>query len=386
MLSMPDSLSAADYRLARPLWAEVSLSAIGHNLSEVKRLVGPAVKIIASVKGDAYGLGIVPVGRHLEKLGVNALATANFDDAVAVRKSGVRIPIVMFAGNLPSGLGALLDYDLTPTVCDLDTAKIVSKLATRRVNVHVKVDAGLGRLGVKLRDARSFIRAIAQLPGINVQGVYTHIPFSNDVGEAWSRRRLVAFTELIDQIQSVDGLRLDYAQACASPSIACEFPDTLNTITPGELLYGIRPVQRQLLGWPFKSALKSVKASLTHIAHHQPGDDLVISGQYTLRSAMRTGVILFGRDNGFRTPAVPDAYVLCRGKRCAIVGVSAEYTVIDLANAENARIGDEVTVIGRDGDESIGLEEMGEYLGVGALYVGMSLHRIPINYLENDVA
>jgi alanine racemase len=215
--------------------------------------------------------------------------------------------------------------------------------------------------------------------------VYTHLPFSNEESEAWARRRQRAFIELIEQIQSIDGLRLDYTQASASAAVACEIPDTLSAVTPGELLYGIRPVQRQLRSWQFKSALKSIKASIIHIAHHSLGDDLVISGLYTLRNAMRTGVILFGRDNGFRTPAVPNAYVLCRGKRCAIIGVSAEYTVIDLENIENARIGDDVTILGDDGEESISLDQMGKYLGVGGLYVGMSLRRIPLQYLEQEV-
>jgi alanine racemase len=233
---MSNSVSAEDYHLARPLWAEVDLGAVTGNLSEVRRLVGRPVKVIASVKADAYGLGVTVVGRHLEKLGVSALATANFDDAVALRKNGVEIPILMFASNLPGGVKTLLKYELTPTVCDLETAQVLSEIATRRVNVHVKVDAGLGRLGVKLHDARNFIRSIAQLPRINLEGVYTHIPFNDEVGERWSRRRLAAFIDLIEKLQSVDGLRLDYTEACASAAIACEFPDTLSAIGPGQLL------------------------------------------------------------------------------------------------------------------------------------------------------
>lgn len=380
---MPATASAKDYRLARPIWGEVNLRAITKNLLELRRVVGRPVKVIASVKADAYGLGVIPVGRHLEKIGVNALATANFDDAVALRESGVEIPIIMFASNLPGGVGALLQYKLTPTLCDLETARLVSEGATRTVNVHVKVDAGLGRLGVKLRDARDFIRSIVQLPRIRLEGVYTHIPFGDEAGEIWARRRLTAFIELVKQIQSVDGLQPDYAQACASSAIACGFPDALNTVAPGQLLYGIRPVQRQQLqDWKFTPALTSIKARLFHIAQHGIADDLAPRGQYTLPRATRTGVILFGVDNGFRTPAPPGAYLLCRGKRCAVVAVSAEYTVIDLTGADGARVGDEVTIIGRDCDEYIGLEGVAEYLGVPTLYAGMNLRRIPMRYTE----
>lgn len=379
---MSDSISAEDYRLARPIWAEVDLAAITKNLFEVRRLAGRPIKVIASIKADAYGLGVTVVGRHLEKVGVNALATANFDDALALRKSGVKVPIIMFASNLPRGIESLLKYELTPTVCDLETAQQLSQVATRRVNVQVKVDAGLGRLGVKLRDARKVIQRIVQLPRINLEGVYTHIPFSDEVGEAWARRRLAAFIELIEQLQSVDGLQLDYTQACASSAITCGFPDTLNAVAPGQLLYGICPVQKQQLNdWRFNPALTSVKARLFHLAQHEVADDLL----YKLPSAERTGVILFGVDNGFRMPTAPGAYMLCRGKRCAVVGVSAEYTVIDLTNADEACVGDEVTIIGRDGDEQISLERVAEYLGVAPLYAAMSLHRIPINYIQSNV-
>jgi alanine racemase len=384
---MADDLSPQELGLARPIWAEVDLEAISRNLSEIKRLTGRPVKIIASVKGDAYGLGVTAVGRHLEKLGVNALATANFEDAVALRRSGVEIPIIMFASNLPGGAATLLKYKLTPSVCDLQTAQILSATARRRVNIHVKVDAGFGRLGVKLRDARKFIQDVVQLPNINLEGVYTHIPFSDEIGETWSRRRLAAFIDLIEQLRSVDGLQLDYTQACASAAIACGFPDTLNAVAPGQLLYGIRPVQqKRVRDWRFSPALTSIKARVFHLAQHEVADDLLAAqGECTLPIATRTGVILFGVDNGFRMPAVPGAYMLCRGKRCAVVGVSAEYTVIDLTTTNGVCVGDEVTIIGRDGEECITLEHVAEYLGLAPLYAGMSLHRIPMRYRESNL-
>ncbi len=382
---MPDGISAEDYRLARPILAEISLAAITENLKEIRRLVGRPVKVIATIKADAYGHGAVAIGRHLEKLGVNGLATANLDDAVALRERGVKIPIVLFASNLPAGVKTLLQYDLTPSVYDLETAKTLSAVATRTVNVHVKVDDGLGRLGVKVPDARRFIGSIRQLPNINVEGVYTHIAFSNEAGKEWSRRRLVAFIDLIGKLEQEDGLRLDFAQASASSTITCEFPDTLNTIAPGHLLFGLCPVQKQLARtWKFKHALKSLKGRLIHTVQHSPGEDLAISGQYALQNAMRTGVILFGLDNGFRMPTLKGAYMLCRGKRCSIVSVTAEYTVIDLAGVDEARVGDEVTIIGRDGAEAISLDQVGEYLGIGATLASLDLRRIPVQYLDND--
>jgi alanine racemase len=378
---MPDGISAADYSFVRPIWAEVSLEAITRNLEEVRRLVGRPVKVIATIKGNAYGHGAVAIGQHLEKLGVDGLATANFDDAVALRKHGVKIPILLFASNLPGGVQSLLQYNLTPSVYDLETAKALSAVATRMVNVHVKVDAGLGRLGVTLGDAREFIQAIRQLPNVRVEGVYSHIAFSDKAGAEWSRRRLKAFLNLIKTLELEDGMRIDYAQVSASSAIACGFPDTLNTIAPGHLLFGFCPVERELVStWNFKHALIALKGRLIHIAQHRAGDDLAISGQYALPNAMRTGVILLGLDNGFRMPTTNGAYMLCHGKRCSIVSVTMEYTVVDLTHVEEARVGDEVTVIGRDGAEAISLDEVGAYLGLDAMRASLDLRRMPVLY------
>ena len=370
------------YGRARPVWAEVHLDAIGANLDEIRRRVGRPARIIATVKADAYGHGIVPVGRYLERIGVDALATANLDDAVALREHGVRLPILMFASNLPEGVGTLLAYGLTPTVYDIATARGISEIATGPVNVHVKVDAGLGRLGVKLRHARELILQVARLPHLTVEGVYTHIAFSDDVGEAWSRRRLAAFTDLISELQSRDGLTIRYAEASASSVIACGFPDSLNTVAPGHLLFGLCPVgpgQADMTG--FTPALQRVAARLIHVVDHEAGDDIAVSGHYGLSSGARTGVILCGLDNGLRMPVADGGDMLCHGRRCPIVSVTAEYTVIDLSGVEDPRIGDTVTLIGTDGPETITLEQVARYLGVGSpARLLVDLRRIPMRY------
>jgi alanine racemase len=373
-------VSSAEYRLARPVWSEISLDAITANLREIKRLAGRPVKVIATVKAGAYGHGIVPVGLHLERLGVQGLATANLDDALALRRAGARLPIILFASNLPEGVGPLLGNDITPTIQDLSTASAISAVATRVVNVHVKVDAGLGRLGVKLSEARTLIRALTQLSNIRVEGVYTHLPFSDEAGALWSRRRLDAFTSLIEQLQRDDGLVIDYAQAAASSMLASGFPDTLNTIAPGHLLFGLSPVPKALLQTSsLVPALQTVRGRLIHIGEHIAGEDSALTSHYARNQSVRTGVILLGLDNGFRMP-VEEGHVLCGGKRCRIMSVTAEYTVIDLVDTPGARVGDEVTIIGQDGSERIDLEQVGRYLGIGATLTALDLRRIPVEY------
>jgi len=359
---------------ARPVWCEVSLDAITANLATVRRLASRPVKVIATVKANAYGHGAPGVGLHLQALGVNALATANLDDAVAMRDAGVTIPIVMFASNLPEGLGTLVAHQLTPTVQDLTTAEAIARLAgRRRISVHVKVDAGLGRLGVKLSEARGFVNRLVRMPGITVEGLYTHLPFSDPAQAQWAQRRLEAFTSVVEALQREDGIGIDYAQAAASSILAMRLPDTLNTVAPGHLLFGLNPVSNDVRLAP---ALRGIKARLIHISHHIADEDV---GGYGAARSPRTGVFLLGTDNGYR---VTDAWVLCRGQRCKVLSVTTEYTVIDLAPVPNSEVGDEVTVVG----EGLPLQEVAGYLGLTPMLAAISFRRIPISYINGQTS
>jgi len=342
-------------RLARPVWCEVALDAITQNLATIRDLAGRPVKVIATVKANAYGHGAPRAGLHLQSLGVNALATANLDDALEIRRAGVTIPIVMFASSLPAGVNTLLEHQLTPTVADLPMAEAISRAAGRPVNVHVKVDAGLGRLGVKLDEARAFVNQLVRMPDIKVEGLYTHLPFSDPRKAPWAKSRLAAFTAVVETLEREDGIRIDYAQAAASSILAMRLPDFLNTISPGHLLFGLNPLLQDS-NVSFTPALTAIKARLIHVSSHD-----------------ETGVILLGTDNGYR---VSDAWVLCHGTRCKVLSVSAEYSVIDLSQLCRAEVGDEVTVVG----DGLSLEEVAAYLGLTPMGAAISFRRIPITY------
>lgn len=376
------STTDTPYRLARPVWAEVSLDAITRNLAAIRKLAGRAVKVIATVKANAYGHGAAAVGLHLQRLGVDGFATANLDDAVDMRRAGVTAPIVMFASNLPDGIPELLAHRLTPTVQDLATARVISKAAGSPINVHVKVDAGLGRLGVKLSDASRFIADISRIPNIRVEGLYTHLPFGDAAGAEWSRRHLLEFTDLVETVEREQGIGIDYAQAAASAILAGSLPDALNTVAPGHLLFGLSPVAHKSptdLG--LHPALHAIKARLIHIATHGAGDDLALTYGYAIAQRTRTGVFLLGLDNGLRMPPTGSAWVLCGGQRCRILSVTAEYTVIDLSALTQAAVGDEITVLGRDGTDEIKIEEVAGYLGLSPTLAALTLRRIPISYI-----
>ena len=377
---------ASGYSDARPIWAEVDLDAITHNIALIRERAGRPVKLLIPVKANAYGHGVAVVGTHLESLGVDGLATANVDDAVAVRRAGTTLRILLYGAQLPSGNQYVLQHDLTPTVYSFDSLQSLSGLATdsgRVVNVHVKVDAGMGRLGVRLDEAAALARAIVAAPNVRLEGIYTHIPFSDDNGEAWSRRRLQAFAEVVRSIESEHRITIDFVQAAASSVFSQALPDTLNTISPGHLTFGLHPITGTRADESgYRNALTAIRAAVIHIGHRRAGDDLPGTGPAGLEADATVGVILFGMDNGYRqSSGGTAAYMLCRGVRCAVLSVSAEYTVVDLSDVPEPSVGELVTVIGRDGDEAIAVETVAQQLGApSAAYWMIGLKNVPYRY------
>lgn len=376
------------YADARPVWAEVDLDAITHNIALIRERAGRAVKLLVPVKANAYGHGVAAVGMHLESLGVDGLATANVDDAVAVRRAGATLPILLYGAQLPSGNEFVLQHDLTPTVYSRDSLQSISGLATeagRVVNVHIKVDAGMGRLGVRLDEAAAFARSVIDSPNIRLEGMYTHIPFSDDDGEAWSRRRLQAFADVVRTVESEHRITIDFVQAAASSVFARALPDTLNTISPGHVTFGLHPITgARAEDSGYRKALAAIRGAVIHIGHRRKGDDLPGSGPVGLDADATVGVILFGIDNGYRKgPAGTAAHMLCRGRRCAVLSVSAEYTVVDLSDIPDPSVGEIVTVIGRDGDEEIAVETVANQLGApSAAYWIIGMKNVPYRYMN----
>jgi alanine racemase len=379
------------YAEARPLWADVDLGAITHNVALLRERAGRPVRILAALKANAYGHGIVAVAQHLESIGVDGIATANLDDALAVRRSGLSLPILMYGSALPGGLALLVANDLTPSIWTPvalgETTRLAAEL-DRTIAIHVKVDAGLGRLGVRLDEARAFIAEVMAAPGVHLEGIYTHLAFGKADGAAWSRRRLAAFSELVRQIEAEHHMSVEFAQAAASSVLVEGFTDSLNTIAPGHLLFGLSPVTgRSAEELGFRKALTALRGRLIHVGRRKRGDDLARAGAGGLPADATVGVVLIGIDNGYRATPSVGTVMLWHGVRCPVLGVSAEYTLIDLSGAPGAAVGDTVTLIGEDGGESVEVESLAAQAGVpSAAYWILGLRSVPMRYATSPKA
>ncbi|MDP6787152.1 MAG: alanine racemase [Rhodospirillales bacterium] len=379
-----DSRRPLDYPEAlHPTWMEVDLAALESNFREVRRLVGPETKIIASVKGNGYGLGVAEAARVLQRLGAYAVATGSFKDALAIRRAGIGIKVQMFPGNLPQGIAELLRHDLIPSVCNLETARAVSEAAEKPAQVFIKVDCGLARLGVPVDEAEDFVRAVTALPNIIVEGLFTHLPFGDAAGLDWARSRLDRFDDLIEGLKR-SGIEIPVTQSLASSGVACRLRTACNTVCTGHLLYGglarVPPELGDLSG--FRPVLKAVRSRLIHIEQHPTDKAIGSGGALSLKAGSTTGVVPFGLYDGYR-PAVSgqSAAMLVRGRRVPVLYVTQEYATLDLSAVADAGLGDQVTALGTDGAEDITIEEMAKWFGGIPLNVLMSLNeRLPYRY------
>jgi alanine racemase len=380
------------YAEARPIWADVDLDAITHNLALLRERAGRPVRVLAAIKANAYGHGVEAVARHLQSIGVDGLATANLDDALAARRAGVTRPILMYGSALPGGLEVLLANGLTPSVWSREALLEVSRLAGelgRTIAVHVKVDAGLGRLGVRLDEAAAFAAEVVAAAGVRLEGLYTHLAFGNDEGAEWSSRRLAAFSALVREVEAEHGITIEFAEAAASSILSAGFADSLGTIAPGHLLYGLSPIaghSAEELG--FRKALSALRGRLIHVGRRRVGDDLAGSAPSGLSEDSTIGVVLLGMANGYRAATNgTEAFMLCGRRRCRVLGVSAEYSVIDVSAVPGVAVGDTVTVIGSDGDDAITVETLAEQLGApSAAYWMIGVHDVPMRYRASSKA
>ncbi|HXP78193.1 MAG TPA: alanine racemase [Stellaceae bacterium] len=354
---------------------ELDTECLCANYREIARRVGQGIKIIPAIKADAYGFGAVETATIFERLGAFALFTGNVAEAIAVRAAGVRIPVIMFGAYLPQDVRYLLAHGLIPTIYDREFAAAASAAATARSDVYIKVDAGLGRLGVPIAEAAEFIRWVSGLPNLSISGVYTHVPFADEDSAAWAKKCLAEFDALLGTL-AAGGLSVPTSQARASSCVAAGLTDRANAVCVGHLLYGLSPFGESnsatLTG--IKPVIRAIRSRLIHVGRHPQGSDLAIAGSYGLRRGRTTGVLPVGVSSGLGAldPAHP-AHALIRGQRAPLLGVSLEHTTVDLEGVADPKVGDAVDLVAEAADGGLKLSEFAKAQGRSALATMVAL-------------
>jgi alanine racemase len=335
---------------SHPTWMEIDAAALRHNLDEVRRRVGDGVQIIASVKANAYGHGIVAVAQVLEDAGVDMLATGSFTEACALRDSGVTAPLLLLAGALPQAMGEVLARGFIPTIYDLDGARAVDRAAGEGTGaptpIFVKVDCGLGRVGVALDQAAMLIDDIAALANVTVQGLYTHVSFNDSQGMAYSQERLQLFYELLGSLKAA-GVNIPITQAMASSALLMGWRDNCTAVCPGHILFGLSPVVADLADLaPFRPILRAIKSRVIQVRDHSGGPDMGSGAYHKNRRLRRTAVAPCGMNDGYRAAMEGhEAHVLHFDRELRVIGVSLEHLTVEVPDDVEIAVGDELVIM-----------------------------------------
>lgn len=371
-------------RPPRPTYALVQLDAIRHNVRRLREIVQKP--IMAVVKANAYGHGAVEVARAAVEAGAAWLGVAFAGEGVALRRAGLRENILVLGYTPPDLAAEAIAHDLSLAVYDLPLARAYGEAAAhgRRARLHVKVDTGMGRLGVQPEEALSFVRAVRALAGVEVEGIFTHFATADEADLSFAREQLARFNGALAALEAA-GRRPPLAHA-ANSAAALAMPEArFDLARVGIALYGLSPSADVRLPADFKPALEW-KSEVSQIKRLPPGTPISYGREYYTKGPETIAVIPVGYADGFRRYPKNAAQVIVGGRRVPVVGrVCMDQIMADVSLANGVQVGDEVVLIGRQGAARITADEAAAWWGtINYDVVSGIMARVPRVYEEVD--
>jgi alanine racemase len=340
-------------------WVEISLSAIAHNYRVTRSLISKKTKVMAVVKADAYGHGLIPVSKVLARQGIDYLAVASVNEAESLRASGIAQPILLLNVCLKNQLDSLFRYNITASVSAIEQARILNakaKSLRKTLKIHLEIDTGMGRFGFWYKDAPKQVKEIFNLPNLDCEGIYSHFPCA-DTDINFSRSQINNFKNLL-AILKTQGISFKLVHMANSAGVINCSDSEFNLVRPGLMLYGLTWDKRITL----KLALKPAMSFMTRIVFLKDvgvGRPISYGRTYVASKPKRIATLAVGYADGYNRMFSNKASVLIKGKSAKITGrVCMDHCMADVTNINNLRIGDEVVLFGKLGKEQIFVEDL----------------------------
>ena len=369
----------------RPTWAEIDLNALAQNYHVIRKQVGEEVKVLAAVKANAYGHGAIECARRLEKEGVDWFGVALPEEGIELRNAGISKPILCLGGFWQGQEPACLHYRLTPVVDRLDETESLNRAAQdARVaaNVHLKIDTGMGRLGVRPDKLLEFCQALKRLSNIHVEGVMTHLAAADNDSESYTKRQFDRFEAGV-RLCREQGLTPEYLHAANSAATFAFSNGVGNLVRPGGTLYGfVRDVLPAHLDRPPLKPVMSLHSRIVLLKSVSKGEKLGYGCTFETKRESLIATIPIGYDDGYRRALSNRGRMIVRGHFAPVVGrVSMDLTLIDVTDVPAVSIDDYVTLLGTEGERSITAEDLGEMAGTISYEITCGIsNRVPRVY------
>ena len=345
-------------------WAEISLSAIGHNIEEVRKRLAPGVRLLAVIKADAYGHGAVRVGKYLEDR-VNYFAVATLEEAVELRENGIRLPILILGYTSPSQYEDLVAFDITQTIYSRETAELLNREAAnqgKRAGIHIALDTGMTRIGFQVTEEDAdVIAAIGRLPHLKMEGLFTHFACADQKDKTYCSGQLEKFNRMVRMLEERK-VEIPLKHVCNSAGIM-EFDDfRYDMVRSGIVTYGMYPseeVRKERLD--LIPALEW-KSRVIHVKEVGNGLGVSYGATYvTHEGRTRIATVSAGYADGYPRALSSKGRVLIHGQYAPILGrVCMDQFMVDVSRIPDVRVEDVVTLVGRDGENSISIEEIAD--------------------------
>jgi alanine racemase len=375
----------------RPTFAEIDLSALNHNYQLIRSSIPRNTEILAVVKADAYGHGFMEISRELERLGVNAFGVAFLAEGIQLRKSGSDKPILLLGGIYPGQERKCIGYNLSTAVFSLEQAQALNQAAAagklfRRAQVHLKVDTGMGRLGIPYGDVPRFVGELRKLKHIELEGVISHFASADELdesGQYFTRLQGERFAWALAEIHA-GGFKPRYIHiANSAAALLRNIPDC-NLIRPGITMYGALP-SADFQGKLDLKPVMRLKSRIAMLKWVEPGTTVSYARRFTAGHRTLIASVPVGYADGYPRALTNRGEVLIRGKRAIVSGtVCMDWTMLDVTGIEGVSVGDAVTLMGPDDlGNCVHAEEVAAWAGTipYEIFCGIS-KRVPRIYLK----
>ncbi|HKV28060.1 MAG TPA: alanine racemase [Candidatus Acidoferrales bacterium] len=361
----------------RPVWAEISLSAIAHNLRLIRRKIGKTRKILAVVKANAYGLGAVEVSKHLSRLGVEAFGVTCSAEGIELREAGIRQPILLLTGFWPGEEKRILQFNLTPAIARIDQLRSFERTATKwrsrkspgKFPFHLKIDSGMNRLGISLKEIGVFMREYAGCKHLELKGAFTHFASSDDFRSTQNEQQEMVFAEALSQLRE-GGVTPGIVHMANSGAICTREATWSDMVRPGAVLYGYHQgfeppevaanVKKDM---PLKPCL-SFRARIISLREVAAGQPVGYSAKFIADRLSRIAVIAAGYADGIVRQRSNRGCVIVKGRLAPLVGtISMDLSMVDVTDVPGVAVGDVATIYGEDGKATIHTDQVARQIG-----------------------
>jgi alanine racemase len=369
-----------------PCWVEVNLDAIRHNVAAFRRLSGPSCRILAVVKSQAYGHGALAVSRAALEAGAGWLAVARVREGIQLRKGGIEAPILLLGPLAPAEVLDAVGGNLCLTLVDVAQARIVSEAAVvagKVASVQVKLDTGLGRYGASLEELRQLLRVVTGLPRLRLEGLFSHFATADEPDGSYAAAQVERFRLGIEELEA-EGFHFPMLHMAASAGTLAVAGSRMDMVRMGLSLYGLYPSPHLSSVADLWPAL-SVRSRVARLFELEAGESVGYGRTYIADRPVRAALIPIGYADGLPRCHSNRGTMLIGGRRAPIIGrVSMDLCVVDIGQCGDVQVGDPVTVIGSQGDESIGCDEFAATSGTISYEVLTSLgFRMPRVYISD---